>query len=233
MTDLLARLGVAHAVFLAPMGGGPATPELAAAVANEGGLGAIGAAYMTPEQILEAVAKTRALSRGPIHLNLFCGGFAVPAFDPAPMLALLSEVHAELGLPAPTPPPAPVDAFADQLAAVLEARPEVFSFTFGVITAAQIAELRSRGIAIWGTATTVEEARIHIDAGVDAIAAQGGEAGAHRGTFAGPFETSMVPTFELVRGIAAIATTPVIAAGGLMDWRDIARAFEAGASAVQ
>jgi nitronate monooxygenase len=84
-----------------------------------------------------------------------------------------------------------------------------------------------------GTATTVEEARLLSQAGVDAIVAQGSEAGAHRGTFAGPFEAAMVPTLELVRGIAAAVPLPVIASGGLMDGGDIAQAMQAGASAAQ
>ena len=213
------------------MAGDPSTPELAAAVSNAGGLGSLGAAYMTPDEILQAVRQTRALTSRPIHVNLFCGGFTIPAFDPAPMLAILSEIHAALGLPEPTTPPPPRDPFADQFAAVLECRPEVFSFTFGVLDAPAMAQLRSRGIAIWGTATTVEEGRILVEAGVDAVVAQGAEAGAHRGTFAAPFEASMIPTAQLVREIAAFA--PVIAAGGIMDGRDVSTMLDYGASAAQ
>lgn len=186
---------------------------------------------MTPEQLVEAIRTTRALSTGAIHVNLFCGGFTIPAFEPAAMLAMLSEIHAALGLPAPALPAPPRDTFADQFAAVLEARPEVFSFTFGMLDAARMAQLRSRGIAIWGTATTGEEGRLLAEAGVDAVIAQGAEAGAHRGTFAGPFETSMVPTEQLVREIANFA--PVLASGGIMDGRDIRKMLEAGASAAQ
>ena len=196
MNALLHRLGLDHPVILAPMGGGPGTPELAAAVSNAGGLGSLGVAYLTPEQIIESLRRTRALTSRPINLNLFAGGFEAPSsFDPTPMLAILAEVHAEFGLPAPTPPPAaPRDPFPDQFAAVLECRPEVFSFTFGALDSAAIAELRSRGIAIVGTATTVEEGRVLAESGVDAIVAQGSEAGAHRGTFAARFEEAMVPT---------------------------------------
>lgn len=84
-----------------------------------------------------------------------------------------------------------------------------------------------------GTATTVQEGRLLQEAGVDAIIAQGAEAGAHRGTFADTFENSMVPTLDLVRGIVAAVPLPVIASGGLMDGRDIARALAAGAAAAQ
>jgi len=218
-------------VFLAPMGGGPGTPELAAAVSNAGGLGSLGVAYMTPDQIIEAIRRTRALTSGPIHVNLFAGGFAAPRFDPGPMLAILSEIHAALGLPAPALPAQPRDPFPDQFEAVLEARPEVFSFTFGTLDRPAMAKMRSRGIAILGTATTVEEGRILADAGVDAVVAQGSEAGAHRGTFTVPFEAAMVPTVRLVRDIARFA--PVIASGGIMDGRDIRIMLENGASAAQ
>ncbi|HVP45604.1 MAG TPA: nitronate monooxygenase family protein, partial [Bryobacteraceae bacterium] len=163
--------------------------------------------------------------------NLFAGGFAAPPFDPGPMLAILSEVHAVLGLPTPAAPPQPRDPFPEQFEAVLEARPEAFSFTFGALDQPAMTKLRSRGIAILGTATTVEEGRILADAGVDAVVAQGGEAGAHRGTFTVPFEAAMVPTVQLVREIAKFAT--VIASGGIMDGRDIRIMLDNGASAAQ
>jgi nitronate monooxygenase len=230
---LLQRLGIEHPVILAPMGGGPGTPELAAAVSNAGGLGSLGAAYLTPAQIIEEIRRTRALTMRPIDVNLFAGGFAPspPGVDIAPMLSILSEIHAALGLPQPTVPPLPRDSFAEQFQAVLEARPEVFSFTFGPLDASAVSALRSRGIAILGTATTVEEGRILADAGVDAVVAQGAEAGAHRGTFAAPFEAAMVPTGQLVREIARFV--PAIASGGIMDGRGIRIMLNHGAAAAQ
>ncbi|HMC35725.1 MAG TPA: nitronate monooxygenase, partial [Myxococcales bacterium] len=103
----------------------------------------------------------------------------------------------------------------------------------GIPAAQAMASVRARGAAILGTATTIEEARLLARAGVDAIVAQGSEAGAHRGTFAAPFEASMVPTLDLVSGTAKEIEVPVIASGGLMDGRDIAAALRAGAAAVQ
>jgi nitronate monooxygenase len=119
------------------------------------------------------------------------------------------------------------------LEAVIAARPAAFSFTFGIPPASALARLKTLDVFIMGTATTLEEARLLAEAGVDAIVAQGSEAGAHRGTFAGPFETSMVPILDLVDGIAAAVRLPLIASGGLMDGRDIAQALERGASAAQ
>jgi nitronate monooxygenase len=230
---LLDRLGIEHPVLLSPMAGGPGTPELAAAVSNAGGLGALGLAYLSPEQILAEIRKTRALTGGPINVNLFAGGYpsSPPQFDSAAMLEILSEVHATLGLPAPVLPPFPPDNFVEQFQAVLEARPEVFSFTFGLLDRQSMAELHARGIAVLGTATTVEEAKMLAEAGVDAVVAQGTEAGAHRGTFAGAFEASMVPIAQLVRGIVPFA--PVIASGGIMDGADIRAMLDLGAAAAQ
>jgi nitronate monooxygenase len=115
----------------------------------------------------------------------------------------------------------------DVFAVVLEERPAVFSFTFGPVDPAP---LREAGIVVLGTATTVEEAQA-LD--VDVVVAQGAEAGGHRGTFIGSFEEALVPVAELVPQIAAAVDVPVIAAGGIMDGRDIARMLELGAQGVQ
>src|SRR5579885_2377227 len=198
----LRRLGVELPIVQAPMGGGPSTPELVAAVSNAGGLGSLGAPYLTPQQILDDIRRVRALTDRPFAVNLFAGGYQVPtAVEAGPMLALLGEAHARLGLPPPVLPVLPPDPFAAQLAAVLEARPAVFSFTFGIPSPQDLARLRARDIAIVGTATTVQEARPLAEAGVDGILAQGAAAGAHRGTFLGRFEDAMIPTLELVRQI--------------------------------
>ena len=173
-------------------------------------------------------------SRHPFNINLFAGGYgSAHAIDPQPMLELMGEAHAALGLPPPVLPPLPRDPFNEQLDAVIEERPPVFSFTFGVPSAAQIGALKARDIVVVGTATTLEEAIRLEQAGVDAIAAQGAEAGAHRGTFAGPFESAMVPLATLLRETCARVKLPVIACGGLMDGRDIAAALKLGAAAAQ
>lgn len=234
MNALTRVLGIELPVIQGPMGGGPSTPELVAAVSNAGGLGSLGAAYLAPEQILDAVRRIRALTDRPFNVNLFAGGYEpAPPVDPAPMLALLSEIHAALQLPPPAAPLVVRDPFPDQFAAVLEAQPPIFSFTFGIPPAEAIQRLAARRIPTLGTATTVREARIIEASGVTAIVLQGEEAGAHRGTFAGPFGESMVPTLELVAEAAPAVSVPVVASGGLMDGRDLAAALARGASAVQ
>src|SRR5262249_52312475 len=140
---------------------------------------------------------------------------------------------AELGLAPPEVPPLKPDAFPEQLDAVLESTASVFSFTFGVLPAAAIAAIKNRRMFLIGTATNVEEALILERAGVDAIVAQGSEAGGHRGTFGEPFEGGMIGTMALVPQVADAVTVPVVASGGIMDGRGIAAALALGASAVQ
>ena len=212
------------------MGGGPGTPELAAAVSRAGGLGALGAAYMTPDQI-----RTAAASAGsPLHINLFAGAWDPEATgDPSRMLAILSRVHERLGIDPPLLPKVGPDPFPEQLRVVLEVRPEMFSFTFGIPSAEQLRALREAKIVVAGTATTAREARLLADAGVDAIVLQGGEAGAHRGTFAERFEDAMVPLFQLIDAARRETSLPLIAAGGLMTGADIAEALRHGAVAAE
>ena len=234
MNDLLTRLGIDVPIIQAPMGGGPGTSALAAAVSNAGALGSLAGAYLTPDQIRQEVQRTRELTARPFNVNLFAGGYhRQPDRDAAPMLAVLGEIHELLRLPPPSLPEVPSDPFDDQVAAVLHLRPHVFSFTFGVPSPEVMRRLRLEGIAILGTATTADEAAILAEAGVDGIVAQGAEAGAHRGTFASSFEAAMIPTLELVRQIAARTSVPVLASGGIMTGAEIAAALGAGAAAVQ
>jgi nitronate monooxygenase len=230
----LSRLGIEHPILLAPMAGSGGTPELAAAVSNAGGQGAWGGAYANPDEIAAAIRRIRQLTSWPFNINLFVGGYdSDRKVDPQPMLDIMRQAHARLGLPPPVLPPVPANPFDEQFAVVLEERPPVFSFTFGMPSSEQIAMLKKRGIAVSGTATTVDEARRLAQAGVDAIVAQGAKAGAHRGSFAAPFEDSMIPVATLVRDICASVALPVIASGGIMDGRDVAAAMKLGAAAVQ
>ena len=145
-------------------------------------------------------------------------------------MVLKMSYHAELGLPAPVPPGPVADPFPAQLEAVLEARPPIFSFTFGIPGPSALAALKDRGIKILGTATTVEEARRLEAAGVDVVVAQGSEAGGHRGTFAGPFEAALVGSLALVPQVVDAVAVPVVAAGGIMDGRGIVAARALGAA---
>ncbi len=231
---LCARLGIAHPIIQAPMAGGGSTPALAAEVSIAGGLGFLGAAYLTPAQIGEAVAEVRKRTGKPFGVNLFCGGYE-PAgarqFVSPAMMALMARHHAALGLPPPDAPPPQNDPAPAQLEAVLAARVPVFSCTFGIPSPDIVARFKAAGTVVIGTATTVEEGKQLAAAGADAIQAQGAEAGGHRGTFAAPFERAMVGLMALVPALADAVEVPVIASGGIMDGRGIVAAEALGAAA--
>ncbi len=233
-TALTRALSLAHPIVQAPLAGGGDTPALVAAVGEAGALGFIGASYLTPAQIDEVARAVRGLTKRPFGINLFAPTPAPqPPADPGPALARVAPYFAELGLPAPAAPAAPADAFPAQLEAALASGAAAFSFTFGVLPADAIRAIKARGMFLLGTATTVEEAVALERSGVDAVVAQGAEAGGHRGTFAGEIEAGMVGTIALVPQIADAVAVPVVASGGIMDGRGIAAALALGAGAVQ
>ena len=233
-TDLTKRLGIQHPIVQAPMAGGGDTPRLVAAVSEAGGLGSIGAAYLTPQQIIETGRAVRSLTSRPFGINLFAPERPpAPPKDTAAVIQRVAPFFAEVGLPPPAAPALPADAFADQVAACLETGATLFSFTLGTVPESAMKALKQRGLLVVGTATTVEEAILLEKAGVDAVVAQGSEAGGHRGTFASPFETSLVGTIALVPQVRDAVRVPVLASGGIMDGRGIAAALALGASAVQ
>ena len=234
MDRFLERLGIRLPILQAPMAGGPDTPALAAAVSEAGGLGSLGCAYLSSEEIGKAVATLRGQTQKPFALNLFVRD-ATPsdAEAAARVRPILEPFRRELGLPAEPKAPKPSPSFAEQLAAVALARPRVFSFTFGLPTRAQIAQVRAAHALVIGTATSLVEAEVLAAAGIDAICAQGSEAGGHRGTFIGHVEDALVGTMALTRQIVATVNVPVIAAGGIMDGAGIRAALALGASAVQ
>ncbi|MDQ6618939.1 MAG: nitronate monooxygenase [Pseudomonadota bacterium] len=233
-TKLTRALGIRHPVIAAPMAGGVSTPELASCVSEAGGLGFLGCAYSTRAQIESLADDMHARTRKPFGINLFAPQpqARVPGTS-VRELAQIARYHEELGLPPPQMPEVRADPFDDQMPAVIGSGARVFSFTFGIPAQSVLAAVRAAGMLIIGTATTVDEARALEAAGVDAIVAQGSEAGAHRGTFAVEFESAMIGTMALVPQVADAVSVPVIASGGIMDGRGIAAALALGASAVQ
>jgi nitronate monooxygenase len=233
-TELTKRLGIEHPIIQAPLAGGGDTPELVAAVCNAGGLGFIGAAYLGPAQMLEAARAVRAKTERPFGINLFAPLPAPEApQDPQAALRRLAPFFAELGLPEPSLPAKSSETFSEQLDAALQAEASVFSFTFGILPTEAIAAIKRKNLLLFGTATTVEEAIVLEQAGVDAVVTQGSEAGGHRGTFAADFCSGMIGTMALVPQVVDAVRVPVIASGGIMDGRGIAAALALGASAVQ
>lgn len=232
-TRLTDRLGITSPIIQAPMAGGSSTVALAVAVTRAGALGSLAAPYLTPAQIAEQAAAIRAGTDGPFGVNLFAPTPAPAAADPAAALAALAPLHAELGLAPPAAPAGGGLDFAAQFAAALETGARVLSFTFGMLTVEQVRAAQARGMAVIGTATTVAEAVQLEQAGVDAVVAQGSEAGGHRGSFAGDFAAAMIGTLALVPQMVDAVGIPVIASGGIMDGRGIAATLALGAQAVQ
>jgi len=231
-TPLTRLLGVRYPIVAAPMAGGTSTPALAVAVSEAGALGSLGLAYTPPDAMREAIAAVRGGTEKPFNVNLFA--FEAPApGDLAAASELLDGLRAELGLPHPEPPARPPFTLADTYEVVRETRPPVFSFTLGHPPASLVADLREHGTRVLGTATTVAEAQALEALGVDAVVAQGSEAGGHRGTFAGPFESGLIGTLALVPQVVDAVSVPVVASGGIMDGRGIAAALALGAAGAQ
>lgn len=233
-STLSRRLGLSRPIIQAPLAGGGDTPELVAAVSNAGGLGFIGAAYLTPEQIDSTAAAVRAKTSRPFGINLFAplptpeeGGL------PKTMLARLAPYFAELEAPMPTSAPSPTSRFHEQLAVALESGASCFSFTFGLLPSKVVPQIKARNMFLVGTATTVNEAVQLEKLGVDAIVTQGSEAGGHRGSFATEFTQGMIGTISLVPQVVDAVGVPVIASGGIMDGRGVVAALALGAQAVQ
>jgi nitronate monooxygenase len=217
-TPLARRLGLRLPIVQAPMAGGCSTPQLAAAVSAAGGLGSVAAAMLTPDDLRRAIRQVRDLTDAPFAVNLF-----------APLPPPSSQGVAEWSrLTGVTPPERPAAvSLDDQIEVVIAERVPVFSFTFGIPPLGAVDALTI------GTATTVAEAVALESAGVDAVVAQGYEAGGHRGTFLAPVDRSLIGTLALVPQVVDAVSIPVIASGGIMDGRGIAAALALGAQAVQ
>jgi nitronate monooxygenase len=232
---LMKLIGTAHPIVLAPMAGAMDF-ELAAAVSEGGGLGSLPCAMLTPDSLRGQFAKIRARTDKPVNVNFFCHTPPVPNdAREARWRERLEPYYEELGIdPALAPPSSnrmPFDATF--CAAIEELRPQVVSFHFGMPEASLLRRVKAAGCVVISSATIAAEAIWLEQHGVDAVIAQGWEAGGHRGMFLTDDVAAQVGTFALVPQIVDAVAVPVIAAGGIADARGIAAAFALGAAGVQ
>lgn len=231
MTGLLPGAGASVPIVQAPMAGGPSTPELAAAVANAGGVGFVAAGYRSPRAFAEDLAATRALTDGPVGANLFAPSGA-PA-DPAIVAAYAERLgpEAEGAGVALGAPRFDDDSFDAKLAVLHEHPADVVSFTFAPPPAEAVAAMRATGAAVWVTVTHPDEARLAVAVGADALVVQGAEAGGHRGSFDdGPADIGLMALLALV---GRAVDVPLVASGGIATGAGVAAVLAAGAAAAQ
>ena len=236
--------GPERPVVQAPMAGGAATPALAAAVSEAGGLGFLAAGYRTAAQMRADIAATRALTSRPFGVNVF-----VPPADRPPDEAAVAAYRERLvpeGERLGVRPGDPFAAGADRTAAdrtddwdakiadLLDDPPAVVSFTFGCPDTDVVGAFRERGVPVVVTVTTPREAVTAAEAGADALCVQGAEAGGHQGAFTGAgTPDDAVPLLRLLPAVRTVTTLPLIAAGGLGTRRQVAEVLELGAAAAQ
>ena len=236
MTALQTLLGIELPIIQAPMAGVQGS-ALAIAVSNAGGLGSLPCALLSNAALRDELATIKAQTTRPFNVNFFCHTPPLP--DPAreaAWRAALAPYYRELGLDIANVPAGPGRSpFSAEAAALLaEFRPAVVSFHFGLPAPELLAGVRACGARVFGCATTVDEARWLAVRGVDAIVAQGLEAGGHRGVFLDDEPTRQVGTLALLpQVVAAVPGIPVIAAGGIADANGVAAALALGAAGVQ
>jgi nitronate monooxygenase len=221
-----------HPIVQAPLGGGPSTPALAAAVSEAGGLGFLAAGYRSADAVREEIGELRRLTARAFGVNLFV---------PGPALADRRQVEAyastlsdeaerygvELGEPVYDD-----DGWDEKLAVLVDERVPVVSVTFGCPPGAAVEALHGAGCALWVTVTTAAEALTANENGADALVAQGVEAGGHRGSFdeSAPGDVGLLALLQLVR---AVTDLPLVATGGIATGRGIAAVLAAGAAGAQ
>jgi nitronate monooxygenase len=233
--DLRVLLGIEFPLIQAPMAGSQGS-ALALAVSNAGGLGSLPCAMLMPEALRAELGAIKAGTRKPFNVNFFCHAPPAPSTErEAAWRAALARYYAEYGIDAEDIPAGPGRApFSHAMADVLaEFKPAVVSFHFGLPSAELLARVKGWGSKVFSSATTLEEARWLAGHGVDAIIAQGLEAGGHRGHFLSADLDAQLGTFALLPQVVREVRLPVIAAGGIADAAGAAAAMALGAAGVQ
>jgi nitronate monooxygenase len=237
-TKVSELLDIKYPILLGPFGGGFSTVELTALVSNMGGLGGYGAYTMSPQEIYEVDTKINAATDKSYNINLWVsdtdainGTVSDQQFEK--VKAQFKPYFDEAGIELPAKPPVFKSRFEDQVQVLLDIKPKVFSFMFGIPSQFILDECRKRNIKLVGAATTLDEAIALDNAGVDSIIAAGFEGGGHRPSFLESAEQSTTGTFVLIQLLKEKVKAPVIAAGGIATGKGIAGALTLGADAVQ
>ncbi|WP_406694131.1 nitronate monooxygenase [Singulisphaera sp. Ch08] len=236
INNLTRKLGIQIPIFQAPMAG-VSTPEMAATVSNSGGLGSIGVGNLDSEAARKMVQAVRTLSDQPFNVNVFCHPPAIP--DPEREAAWLLRLETHFARYGAKPSKLLREIYTSflvdnaMLDMLVNERPTVVSFHFGLPDADRIRRLKEAGITLLATATNPAEALAVEVAGVDVVIAQGYEAGGHRGTFDQDAPDECLGTMALTRLLVRTLSVPVVAAGGIMDGAGVAASLALGASAAQ
>jgi nitronate monooxygenase len=231
-------LGIDYPILQGPFGGNLSSVALVAAVSNAGGLGGYGAYTLSPNEIIEVDRQIRTATNKPYNLNLWVSDTdtvngTVTDEQYERTVQLFQPYFDEAGIPVPDKPAPFASRFENQVSVVLDIKPKVFSFMFGIPSQDILEQCRRLGIKTVGAATTLDEALLLDAAGLDMIIASGFEAGGHRPSFLANAESSTTGTFVLLQLMKEKIKTPIIAAGGIANGRGVAAALTLGASAAQ
>ncbi len=237
-TRVSKKINLKYPIIQGPFGGGLSSTKLLATVSNSGGLGSFGAHHLQPIQIKKLCSEILTLTRNPFAINLWISdqddnGLQMSQADFEKTYQVLKPYFDELNLSKPEYPSRFGEKFTEQIEAILEIKPPVFSFVYGIPDRAILSECRRRNIVTMGTAITPDEAVALDQAGVDLIVATGFEAGGHRVSFLKEAEKSLYGTLSLIPQTVDKVKAPVIAAGGIADWRGVKAALTLGAEGVQ
>ncbi len=231
-------LGIDYPILQGPFGGGLSSPELVAAVSNAGGLGGYGAYTLSPQEIVKVNNDIKASTNKPYNLNLWVSDTDAPGgsvtdehYEEAKQI--FKPYFDDAGIDLPEKPAPFTSRFENQVQVILDIRPKLFSFVFGLPSADILEQCRKLGIKTAGAATTLDEALVIEAAGVDMIVTSGFEAGGHRPSFLESAEQSITGTFVLLQLLKEKVKIPLIAAGGIANGRGVAAALTLGAEGTQ
>lgn len=237
--ELTELLQIRYPIIQAPMAGGITTAKLVAEVASSGGLGSIGAGYMTPEELREQIQEVKQLTTHFFNVNLFVPNeFTVSQKEIQVTNEILQRFYEQLGIASSgnvkiSDFKHARETFYEQIQIIIEEQVPVCSFTFGIPEREIIEELKEHKMVVMGTATTVREAIAIEKAGMDIVIVQGSEAGGHRGNFISADQESLIGLLSLIPQVVDNVNIPVVAAGGIMDGRGLMAALCLGAKGVQ